>query len=65
MGLPILPEQFEGSLRQRDIAIFATLAEAHVHEHTSAVDIRDLEIDGFFDAQAAGVDGGQAGLVAQ
>ena len=57
MGFPRLSEQFQRALRQGHIPVFAAFAETHVHEHTRAVDIGNLQMNTFFQTQATGVHG--------
>lgn len=40
---PVLPQRFEGDLRQQGIAVFIPLALIHPQEHAGTVDVRDLE----------------------
>src|SRR5512132_1175449 len=63
MGEPVATEQGEGARGQRDVAVLEALAAAHLQLHARAVDPADLEIDALADTQAAGVDGGEAGVV--
>jgi hypothetical protein len=53
----------EGPQRERNVTVLAALGGTNVELHPSAVDLADLEIDALADAQAAGVDGGEAGAV--
>ena len=50
-------------LRQRHVAILGALAMADVNHHAGAVDVGDLQMGAFLQAQAAGVDGGRDKLV--
>ena len=54
----------EGSFGQGHIAILAAFAVVDMEEHTGAVHILHPEVDTLVQAQAAGVDGGQAGAIA-
>ncbi len=73
MGFPILAQPFERGLRQRYITIFVAFAMAQVNHHVAdgapgaalAVDMPDLELGAFAQAQATGVDGLQTGAIAQ
>ena len=58
-GDPILPQQLQGALWERDIAVFLPLAAPDMHQHPGAVQVRDLEPCPFADTQATGVDGRQ------
>jgi len=65
MGFPLLAQEVEGALGQWDIPVPVALAGADVEEQAFGVDVADLEAQGFAQAQAAGVDGGQADPVVQ
>ena len=55
MGLPVLPQEFQRALRQRDVAVLVALAAADVQEHASRINVAHLQLEGFAQAQAAGV----------
>jgi hypothetical protein len=63
MGLPEDAQHVQGGGRERDIAILAPFAVADVDEGASAVDVGDAELGGFTDAQAARINGGEAGAI--
>src|SRR6266516_3237209 len=63
MGEPVAAEQGEGAHGQRDIAVLEALAATNLELHAGTVDPADLEVDALADAEAAGVDGGEAGIV--
>jgi len=65
MGFPAFPEQEQGALRQGDVAVAVALAGADVEEHALGVDVADFQVEGFAQAQAAGVDGGQGDAMIQ
>lgn len=62
---PLLAQQLQGALRQWHITVLVALAGADVQEHAFGVDVADLETQAFAQAQAAGVDGGQAHAVVE
>jgi hypothetical protein len=62
---PIAAEQIEGGWGERDIAILSTLSTVNVDHHTAGVDIRDFEMETFVEPQAAGVDGGEIGIIVE
>jgi len=64
MLLPILAQQLQRALRQWDIAVFRAFTVADVNHHPGAIDVGDVQIDSFLQPQAAGVNGGEADLVA-
>ena len=65
MGFPLLAQEQQRAPGQRDIAVLVALAGADVQEHAFRIDIADLEPHAFAQAQAAGVDGGQAHAMIQ
>ena len=63
VGEPIAAEQVEGGLGERDVAIFGALAPVDMNHHSGGVDIGDFEVETFMKPQAAGVYGGEIGIV--
>jgi hypothetical protein len=63
VGYPIAAEQEEGGLRERDVAIFGALAPVDMNHHSGGVDIGGFEVETFVKSQAAGVYGGEIGIV--
>jgi hypothetical protein len=63
MGLPLLAEQFQGALGQRDVAIPVAFALTDVEEHAPGIDVAHLQPQPFSQTQPAGIDGGQANVV--
>jgi hypothetical protein len=59
MGFPALTEQDQSALGQGDVAVAIALAGTDVEEHALGVDVADFQVEGFAQAQAAGVDGAQ------
>ena len=64
MRLPVVAQQLQRSLRQRDVTVFRALAVAHVNHHPRAVDVGDPQVGAFLQAQTAGVDGRETDSVA-
>ena len=60
MGFPLLTEQFEGALGQRNIAVAISFAAPDVEEHALGVDIAHLQAQAFAQTESTGVDRGQA-----
>ena len=58
MSLPLLPQELQGALGQRNVTVLVALALADVQEHASGVDVAHLQANPSVQAQAAGVDGG-------
>ena len=50
----------QGARRYGDIAIFIAFATLDAEEHAGAIDLGNLELHAFQEAQAAGVDDAQA-----
>ena len=65
VGCPVLSEQGEGAERQGDRAVLGACAATHMDEHAGAVDSGDLEVGALWQSEPTGVDGGQAGPIAQ
>ena len=65
MGLPGLAQQFQSALGQGDVTVSVAFAASDVSEHAFGVDVADLQVDAFAQAQAAGIDGHQTHLVVQ
>ena len=63
MSEPVLTQQMEGGLGQRDVAVLGAFAAVDMDHHALAVDIGDFEMAGFVKTQAAGVDGGEKDVV--
>ncbi len=60
MGFPLLAEQLQEPFGQWDITVAITFAGADVQEHALGIDVADLEVQAFTQAQAAAINGGQA-----
>jgi hypothetical protein len=60
---PISAEEVEGGGRERDIAVLGSLSAVDVDHHPGGVDIRDFEVEAFVESEAAGVDGGEIGVI--
>jgi len=65
MGTPQLAEQIQGALRQRNEAVAVSFATADVKEHPTRIDVGHVEVEGFAQAQAAGIDGAQSDAVVE
>ena len=63
VAAPRRTEDGPGRARQRDEAVFGALAPVHVDHHPWAVDVGDLQILRFLQAQATRVDRAQEGVV--
>jgi hypothetical protein len=60
---PIAAEQQEGRLGERDVAILGALSTMDMDHHAGGIDIGDFEVEAFVEPQAAGIDGGQIGVI--
>ena len=65
MGRPELAQQFERALRQGHVTVAVAFAGPDVQEHAFGVDVANLQLEGFTQAQAAGIDRGQGDAVVQ
>jgi len=52
---PVMPQRFQKSRAEHDIAVLATLAAAHVDHHALCVDIRNFESSEFGAPQARSI----------
>ena len=52
-------------MRQRNIAILGALAAVDMDHHALTIDIGDFEMKAFVKTQAAGVHGGEVGIVVE
>ncbi len=63
VGEPIAAEDLEGGLGERHIAILGSLSTVDMDHHAGGVDIGDFEVEAFVEPQAAGIDGGEIGVI--
>ena len=63
VGDPIAAEQIEGGWGQRDVAILGALSTVDMDHHAGGIDIGDFEVETFMESQAAGIDGGEIGVI--
>jgi hypothetical protein len=63
VGRPIASEQQEGGLGERDIAVLGPLSAMDMDHHAGGVDIGDFEVKAFVKPEAAGIDGGEIGVI--
>jgi hypothetical protein len=62
---PVLTQAFEGTLRQRDIAVFGACAVSHMSEHAGTVNVRHVEVGALWQAHTTGGESRQTGPIAQ
>ena len=65
VGEPIAAQELKSGLGQWDVAILGALAAVDMDHHAGAIDIGDFEMKSLVQAQAAGIDGGQIGVVVE
>jgi hypothetical protein len=63
MGFPVGAEQREGIGGQRDVPVFGALATMDMDLEALAIDVRDLEGEGFMEPEAQAIDRGEVDLV--
>jgi hypothetical protein len=63
VGGPIVSEQQEGGLGQRDIAILGAFSAMDMDHHAGGIDIGDFEMEAFVKSEAAGIDGAEIGVI--
>lgn len=62
---PLLAQQIEGACGKGHVAIAIALAAADVQEHALGIDVGHAQVEAFAQAQAAGVNGGEADAMIQ
>jgi len=60
MSFPLLAQEQQRAFGQGDVTVLIAFAAADVQEHALRINVADLEAQPFPQAQAAGVNGGQA-----
>ena len=65
VSAPVLAQQLKRRVRQQNIAVLGALAAVDMDHHARAIDIGDFEMESLVQAQAAGVDGGEVGVVVE
>jgi len=65
MRAPVLKQQPERSLRQWHVAVFGAFAMTDVNHYPGTVEVGDLQMRPFLQAQTTGVDGGETDFVAR
>ena len=65
MSSPLLAQELESALGQRNVTVAIAFAGADVQEHAPGVDVGDGQAQAFAQAQPAGVDGAQADAMIQ
>src|SRR5881628_3342644 len=65
MGFPVGAEQRESRGGQGDVAVFGALAAVDMDLEALAIDVRDLQGEGFMEPEAQAVDGGEVDLVVE
>jgi hypothetical protein len=63
MGFPGGAEQSQGILGQGDVPVFGALAAVDMDLEALAIEVRDLQGEGFLEPEAQAVDGGEGDLV--
>jgi hypothetical protein len=55
----------QGALWKRDVAVLSPLAMSDVDAHAHSVDVSDLQVGPFLEAQPTGIDGGETYAIAR
>ena len=63
VGPPIAAQQVEGGWGERDVAVLGALSPVDMDHHAGGVDIGDFDVETFVESQAAGIDGGEIGVI--
>ena len=65
MGFPVGAEQSQGICGQGDVPVFGALAAVDMDLEALAIDVGDLQGEGFMEPEAQAIDGGEVDLVVQ
>ena len=65
MGFPVGAEQREGLCGQGDVPVFGALAAVDMDLEALAIDVGDLQGEGFMEPESQAIDGGEVDLVVQ
>jgi hypothetical protein len=65
MGFPGGAEQREGISRQGDGALFGAPVTMHMDLKALAINVRDLEEEGFMEPETQAIDGGEVDLIVE
>ena len=60
VGAPILAEESQGVIRHGHVAILTAFAQPHMQHMARAINLIDLQLNAFLEAQATRVNGRQA-----
>jgi hypothetical protein len=65
MGFPVGSQQSQCIFGQGDVPVLGALAAVDMDLETLAIDVRDLEREGFMEPEAQAIDGGEVDLIVQ
>ena len=65
MGFPVGAEQCQGICGQGDVPVFGALAAVDMDLEALAIDVGDLQVQGFMEPESQAIDGGEVDLVVQ
>jgi hypothetical protein len=65
VGFPLLAQQLQSALGQRNVTVLVAFARADVQEHPRGINVADLQLEPFTQTQATGVDGGETNALIQ
>ena len=65
MGFPVGAQQREGLFGQGDVPVFGALAAVDMDLEALAIDVGDLEGEGFMEPESQAIDGGEVDLIVQ
>src|SRR5262245_25917545 len=65
VGCPVGPQPHQGLFGQWDVPVFGALAAVDMDLEALAIDVRDLEGEGFMEPEAQAIDGGAIDLIVE
>jgi hypothetical protein len=65
MGFPVGAEESEGILGQGDVPVFGALAAVDMDLEARAINIGNLQEEGFLESEAQAINGGEVDLIVE
>jgi len=65
VGFPLVAQQLQSALGQRNVTVLVAFARTDVQEHPLGINVADLQLEPFPQTQATGIDGDQTDALIQ